>query len=173
DGVMEVGAESFDGDEDGGEAVGVMLKISEHFGEGDGPLLQLHVVFDGNAEHFGGDDGGEGLGEFGEEVDFSVAAGLDIVDEPGGDFLDVVVEFADLDGHEGGPGELAEAGVGGGVAEKHLLDHDLGDGADFGGAQGFEVFGRGGALGGELGEDGDDVFVAGDDPGVEVGVPVN
>ncbi len=40
-------------------------------------------------------------------------------------------------------------------------------------AQGLEIFGRRRALGGEAGEDGDDIVVACDDPGVEVWVPMN
>ena len=78
--------------EHAGEAVGVVLEVAEHLGERDGPVLELDVVLDRHAEHFGRDDGRQRLGEVGQQIHPAGAAGVDVVDQPGGDFLDVVAQ---------------------------------------------------------------------------------
>ena len=54
--------------EDASEPIGIVLKIAEHFGKGDRPVLEFVVVFHRHAEHFRGDDGGQRFGEIGQEV---------------------------------------------------------------------------------------------------------
>ena len=76
-------------------------------------------------------------------------------------------------GVNAGAGQLAQPGVGRRVHEEHLLDHHLGDRADLRRAQRLEVLRRGRAVGREAVQDGDDVLVARDDPGVQVRVPVD
>ena len=72
-----------------------------------------------------------------------------------------------------GPASLRRRVWAGASMKSICLTITLAIGADLGRAQGLEIFGRWRALGGEAVQDGDDIFVARDDPGVEVRVPVD
>ena len=92
-----------------------------------------------DAEHFGGDDRRKRLGKIGQQVHPAVAARLDVVDQAGGDFFDMLAQHPHARGREGKPRELSQAGVGRGIHEEHLLHHHLGDGRNFGRAQRLEI----------------------------------
>src|SRR5579883_919200 len=171
DNFTEVADKVFDGVQHFRSAVRIVLEIADDFREVRGPLFELAVLGAGQAEQFGGDDGGERLGKV--LHDFHATARLDGIKQFLGELHDAVAEFRDSLRSEGASGEIADSRVGGRVKEEHLLDHDLGEGVEAGEALGIKLFGRGSARGGEVAQDRDDVGIAGDDPRVEKGVPVN
>ena len=161
--------------EHAGQPVGIVLEVAEHLGEGDRPVLQLDVVLDGHAEHFGRHDGGQRFGEIGQQVHPSGRRGPGCRRSaawrcPGCGRA----ARGRRRGHERRRRPASAGGCAPARRRKSIcLTMTLAIGLTSGAPRASKYSGEGVRFGGKAGEDGDDVLVARDDPGVQVRIPMD
>ena len=106
----------------GGVTLGVMLEISQHLGEIRGPNLQLEMITGRHAQHFGGHDGGQRLGQVRNHI--HLASGFNSVEQMIDDVGDVSAQFFNPRRSKSFGRQPAQARVRRSVHEQHLLYHD-------------------------------------------------